>query len=569
MLGRLENAQDTSPSVLLLQIKLGRPLLLRTLLGGFYGRAVTMGSLAEELGLPWTLLQRLFGQAIAFYELQGRLSAQELSAMKTAAEVSLLSAQNGTEMSETLSNAAAYALLEELQRVVIQLEQQQGGDEQQQQQQQQQEIVGVAPAAADGGLAAAAAAAAEQPPINQQEQQEQLIGGLAGAAADGALAVAAAPAAAAAEQLLVDQQEQQQQQGNGAVAGAAADGALAEATAAAAAAVQLPMIHLQQLLQQQLRQQQQLFVEETLEDVRDQLLQRWNAGERSIPAPQQVQLGPLPLWQQCVIELASSCGSSLTPNSGDTAWGYKTYDDVYAVTTSGMTVADKQPSAASEQQQQQQADGCSSYSAITPLQRLLCDEEFVSGPLVSPQPRRVLPWGRLLAQAAVELRQPQLLACALQQQQQLWGLTNASRVCAMMVALAKLHDEACSPVWCCVSRQPQQQREDVLEFEQHKQQQLPRLPAFVQLSADVAMLMLRVSPSFSVNLLSMWLEQGLRYNRSAADVARAKAVLAAVAAAQEVPAGAMRVRNAALMRVLDTGDVDLLALFMCWATRVA
>ncbi|WIA11045.1 hypothetical protein OEZ85_011198 [Tetradesmus obliquus] len=63
--------------------------------------------------------------------------------------------------------------------------------------------------------------------------------------------------------------------------------------------------------------------------------------------------------------------------------------------------------------------------------------------------------------------------------------------------------------------------------------------------------------------------QALRHNSSDADVARAKAVLAAVATAEELPAGAGRVDQAALMRVLDTGDADLLALFMCWANRVA
>jgi hypothetical protein len=48
-----------------LQFTLQEAKVLRTLLGGFYGRAVTMGSLAEELGLPWMLLQRLFEQYVA------------------------------------------------------------------------------------------------------------------------------------------------------------------------------------------------------------------------------------------------------------------------------------------------------------------------------------------------------------------------------------------------------------------------------------------------------------------------------------------------------------------------
>jgi hypothetical protein len=162
----------------------------------------------------------------------------------------------------------------------------------------------------------------------------------------------------------------------------------------------------------------------------------------------------------------------------------------------------------------------------------------------------------------VELRQPQLLAWALQQQQRLWGPTTI----AALAAFTQLHTKACNPIWCRFSRQQQQQRKDLQELRQHHQQQLLERPAFAQQMADVAMQMLKVTPNAGL-LLSLWLEQGLRYNRSDADVARAKAVLAAVAAARELPVGAGRVRQQALMRVLDTGDVDLLALFMCWANR--
>lgn len=42
-----------------LQHTLQLPTLLHALLGKFVGRAVAMSSLAEELGLPWQLLERL------------------------------------------------------------------------------------------------------------------------------------------------------------------------------------------------------------------------------------------------------------------------------------------------------------------------------------------------------------------------------------------------------------------------------------------------------------------------------------------------------------------------------
>ncbi|WIA30935.1 hypothetical protein OEZ86_000985 [Tetradesmus obliquus] len=45
-----------------IKLTLQQPELLRNLLGGFHGRAVTPGTLAAELGLPWALLQRLLMQ---------------------------------------------------------------------------------------------------------------------------------------------------------------------------------------------------------------------------------------------------------------------------------------------------------------------------------------------------------------------------------------------------------------------------------------------------------------------------------------------------------------------------
>jgi hypothetical protein len=53
------------------------------------------------------------------------------------------------------------------------------------------------------------------------------------------------------------------------------------------------------------------------------------------------------------------------------------------------------------------------------------------------------------------------------------------------------------------------------------------------------------------------------------DRARAKAVLAAVAAAVEVPAGAKLMTKEAFRKMVATCDVDLLAVCMCWANRMA
>jgi hypothetical protein len=131
-----------------------------------------------------------------------------------------------------------------------------------------------------------------------------------------------------------------------------------------------------------------------------QLQARLDAGECSIPVPKQLQMGPLPLWQQCLLEVVTNHMPMLP--------AFRTPNELIPYLTSGMLVAD---SAA-------EAGGADADAGVTPpLQRLLGSEQFAAGPPVAPQPGR-LPWGRLVAQAAVEVRQPQLLAWALLQQQQ-------------------------------------------------------------------------------------------------------------------------------------------------------
>jgi hypothetical protein len=175
-----------------------------------------------------------------------------------------------------------------------------------------------------------------------------------------------------------------------------------------------------------------------------QLQARIRAGERSIPQPQQAKLGPLPLWQQCMLEVASQCGGMRV---------FRPHDEEYAAITSGMRVA-----------QDGAAIGSTAAGVTTPLQRLLGSEAFVAGPPVAPQPAR-LPWGRLVAQAAVELRQPQLLAWALQQQQRqrLWG----SSPIAAAVSFAELEIGGCSPIKCKLGSNPEQQRLDLQQLRQH------------------------------------------------------------------------------------------------------
>jgi hypothetical protein len=200
----------------------------------------------------------------------------------------------------------------------------------------------------------------------------------------------------------------------------------------------------------------------------------------------------------------------------------------------------------------------------TPLQRLLGAEEFVMGPPVSPQPAR-LPWGRLVAQAAVELRQPQLLAWALQPEQQhrLWGSAHN----AAKAALLDLTHENCTPISNAVSRRPEQQRADLQQLQMYRQQQLPGRPAFAQLAAETAMLLLNVKPN-EEGLLSDWLQNGLHPGSSEADLVRAKAVLAAVLAAEWLPAGARLMRGDCLKQMQRIGDVDLLALVVFWGHRL-
>ncbi|WIA11034.1 hypothetical protein OEZ85_011187 [Tetradesmus obliquus] len=210
------------------------------------------------------------------------------------------------------------------------------------------------------------------------------------------------------------------------------------------------------------------------------------------------------------------------------------------------------------------AAGAAGAGRTTPLQRLLGDAGFVTGPPVTPQPPR-LPWGRLVAQAAVELRRQQLLAWMLQpeQRQRLWGSADN----AAKAALVDLMRQDCTPISNAVSRQPEQQRADLLQLQTHQRQLLPGRPAFAELAAETAVLLLDVTPN-DEGLLSDWLQHGLHPGSSAADLARAKAVLAAVVAATQLPAGAKLVHRDCLWQVQRLGDVDLLALVVLWGHRV-
>jgi hypothetical protein len=284
--------------------------------------------------------------------------------------------------------------------------------------------------------------------------------------------------------------------------------------------------------------------------VLQQLQARLDAGERSIPVPKQAQPGPLPLWQQCLLEVVANHAGWLRPVVKE--------DGLYAYLTSEMLVADSAAAAA--------AAAASTEASVTPpLQRLLGSDAFVTGPPVSPQPAR-LPWGRLLAQAAVELRQPQLLAWALQQQQQqrLWGSAhNAAKVAVFDLCIK----QNCTPISNAVSRHPQQQRADMQQLQIYRQQQLPGRPMFAQLAAKTALLLLNITPN-EEGLLSDWLQHGLHPGSSEADLVRAKAVLAAVVGAEQLPAGARIMRGDCLKEVQRAGDVDLLALVVLWGHRM-
>lgn len=186
-------------------------------------------------------------------------------------------------------------------------------------------------------------------------------------------------------------------------------------------------------------------------------------------------------------------------------------------------------------------------------------------------------WGKALFRAAIEALQPDLLAWALQDciMEQLWGgdadetqpgsgltLSSETDSAALLEALKELTwTDRCSPVSCDSSQTAQQQRADLLELQQHQQQLLGvsavaaagpasaaavgGLPAFAAAAAELAMPLLRLSPN-RPDLLSDWLRTGLTAACTAADLARAKAVLLAVDAAPEVPPGARVLRQEAL-----------------------
>jgi hypothetical protein len=138
---------------------------------------------------------------------------------------------------------------------------------------------------------------------------------------------------------------------------------------------------------------------------------------------------------------------------------------------------------------------------------------------------------------------------------------------AAKAALVDLEHQNCSPISNAVSRRPEQQRADMQQLQMYRQQQLPGRPAFAQLAAETAMLLLNVKPN-EEGLLSDWLQNGLHPGSSEADLVRAKAVLAAVLAAEWLPAGARLMRGDCLKQMQRIGDVDLLALVVFWGHRL-
>jgi hypothetical protein len=399
---------------------------------------------------------------------------------------------------------------------------------------------------------------------DEDDAPQQQAAGNAAAAGGGAAAAAANAAAAAAvlldpQQQLVNQlnaQLQQQNQMHAQVNAALAqvhdlvqqlaDAGAPEAEIAQIEAQAIANIPGAQQLQQQLADAQpepEVLPDEDYDSdaaVRRQLRARLE-GERSIAVPKQAQLEPLPLWQQCMLEVVANHAGWLRDSVKE--------NGLYAYLTSGMLVADSAAAAGA------------GAGAVT---RLLGSDAFVAGPPVSPQPAR-LPWGRLLAQAAVELRQPQLLAWALQQQQQrLWGSAHNAAKAAVWDLSKK---DNCTPISNAVSRHPQQQRADMQQLQIYRQQQLPGRPMFAQLAAETAMLLLNITPN-AEGLLSDWLQHGLHPGSNEADLVRAKAVLAAVVSAEQLPAGAQLMRRDCLKQVQRAGDVDLLALVVFWGHRV-
>lgn len=94
------------------------------------------------------------------------------------------------------------------------------------------------------------------------------------------------------------------------------------------------------------------------------------------------------------------------------------------------------------------------------------------------------------------------------------------------------------------------------------------LPCYARMAVDTAMLLLRLDLAHSEGLLDGWIRSHIRAHSRPEDILRTKAVLAAVAAAPEVPVGARVLHKPALLRVLETGDIDLLAMLLMVAARL-
>lgn len=144
----------------------------------------------------------------------------------------------------------------------------------------------------------------------------------------------------------------------------------------------------------------------------------------------------------------------------------------------------------------------------------------------------------------------------------------------------------CTPISNSRTRHPQQQQRDMQELQQwqhsrtldwsacttaQQQQWFAAGPKFARSAAEIALLLLSAPDLHDRNrpdVLSQWLKSAIRPASSQPDLERAKAVVAAVAAAPVIPTGAQVLEREAFRQVVLSGDVDLIAVVLCWADRL-
>jgi hypothetical protein len=334
------------------------------------------------------------------------------------------------------------------------------------------------------------------------------------------------------------------------------------------------------------------------------------------PIQQLQQRGPAPLWQLALLAAQQTFPSVGFPEQArriSNPLEYEPYLDsclkneampdamlqqlALARAAHRLVSCDSLITTAQQQQQQQQSSlGSQSSSCSGALGQQQCSAA-ASVPLLTPEEcyRKLqqLKEGLKRANAALQLQHPQVMQWLMQQRHQRpllwerdldlgeldWCSHLASRTAGQDLQADTLTDESCCPLTAGLAVQGAAAAAATAAARAgpDRVEAAPAGLAGSELddekrAAEIAMLVLQLQPPHASSLHSEWLSRYLDTCSGTSSssthlrrIARAKAVLAAVAAAPQVPAGAQQLQGWALLKVLGVGDVDLTAMLLMWA----